>query len=215
MAEPFFHAATLKEHADALAAVCPVMATARSAPIRPWRKRPASFAGLARAIAYQQLAGAAALAIWSRVEAKVAPMTPKAFLAVAEDALRAAGLSRPKIAHIRAIAEAAVDKRLDFKALAVLPEEEARAMLTAVRGVGPWTADVFLMSAYGRIDIFPAGDLGLQMGYQRAAGLAERPTPKVLAAKAAEAWAPRRSVAALMLWAYVDDLKARARKGAA
>lgn len=207
---PVFTAQELAQAADALAQACPVMAVARAAPLAPWPRRPASFAGLARAIAHQQLAGAAASAIWGRVSARLPEMTPGAFLAVSEDELRGLGLSRPKIAHMRAIAEAAADGRLDFDALETLNEDDARAMLTAVRGVGAWTADIFLISAYGRADIFPAGDLGLQTGYQHAAGLKARPKPKALAARAQD-WAPMRTVAAMMLWAYIDDLRDKER----
>lgn len=211
MTETFFDEAALAAMADELAARCKVMAAAREAPLRPWRRREASFAGLARVIAFQQLAGAAATAIWGRVEARLPEMTPQAFLAVSEEELRALGLSRPKIGHIRAIAEAVRDGALDFAVLAEAPEEEARAMMTAVRGIGPWTADLFLMGAYGRLDVFPVGDLGLQNGYMLAARKRKRPTPKSLGTFA-KRWSPTRSVAALMLWAYVDEVRERQKR---
>ncbi len=138
-------------------------------------------------------------------------MTAKRFLSFSEDELRALGLSRPKIRHIRSIAEAEVSGALNFKTLGAMPLDEARDVLTAIRGVGPWTADIFLMSAYGCVDIFPAGDLGLQLGYQRAAGLNERPGAKELEARALS-WAPRRSVAAMVLWTYLDHERAKERR---
>ncbi len=208
--DAFFDQDALNGFADALASACPVMAAARQAPLSPWRRRRADFEGLAQAIAYQQLAGAAADAIWGRVRVALDPMTPEAFLAAGEETLRGCGLSRPKIRHITAVAEATRSGALDFAALEQASEETARETLTAVRGVGPWTADIFLMSAHGRLDVFPSGDLGLQAGYQRAAGLKERPKPKELAAQA-ETWAPTRSVAALMLWSYLDESKAQER----
>jgi len=121
--------------------------------------------------------------------------------------LRACGLSGPKIRALTAVAEA-VAEGLDLSALASLPAAEAHRALVAVKGIGPWTADIFLLFCVGHPDAFPAGDLALQEAARLALGLRHRPDVRKLE-KIAERWRPFRGVAARMLWAYYGALKAR------
>lgn len=169
----------------------------------PLRRRPGGFDALLRAICSQQLSVKAADAVWARLAAMGAER-PGVLLAATDDALRAAGLSRQKIAYARALAEA----DLDYAALARMPEEEAVATLTAVKGVGVWTAEIYLKFAVGRADVFAGGDLGLQEGARLLLGLLERPGEKRLRALA-EPWSPWRAVAARILWSYYGHLKRR------
>ena len=173
----------------------------------PLRRNPGGFSGLARIIVGQQLSVSAAGAIWSRTEALVAPMRPSTLLAQNDTALRAAGLSFGKIKTLRAVATAC-NEGLDLDRLAIMSEDDARTALTAVSGIGPWTADIYLMFCVGRADVFAPGDLALQIAAQSAMNLPERPTAKEMAA-IAERWSPWRGVAARILWHYYAVEKAR------
>lgn len=166
----------------------------------PMRRRPAGFEGLARIVVGQQLSVASAGAIWQRTAALVAPFEAPQLIITPDEPLRAAGLSAGKVRTLRAMA-AAVEAGLDLENLAELTDDEVHAALTAVSGIGPWTADIFIMFCLGRADGFAAGDLALQVALQMAAGLEARPTAKELAAFA-ERWRPWRGVAAHLLWAY-------------
>jgi DNA-3-methyladenine glycosylase II len=174
----------------------------------PLRLRPAGFEGLCRVIAGQQLSVASATAIWNRTEAAVRPFSPRALLALSDAELAAAGLSRPKIRTLRAIAEACANG-LNLAKLARASDEEVHAALTQVVGIGPWTADVYIMFCLGRADAWAPGDLALQIAAQRALGLAERPTAEELR-DIAERWRPWRGVAARLLWAYYAATKQKA-----
>jgi DNA-3-methyladenine glycosylase II len=134
------------------------------------------------------------------VQAAVKPMSAKAFLELSDDELRQAGLSRGKVRTLRATSEA-VEAGLDFKQLAAAPEEVVHETLTALPGIGPWSADIFLLFCLGRADAFAAGDLALQIAAANAMQLAQRPSREELLA-IAERWRPWRGVAAHMLWAY-------------
>lgn len=154
---------------------------------------------LLRAIVGQQVSIKAAAAIWARVEQVTGGAgDPAKLAATSEDQLRAAGLSRQKIAYARSLAEEVLSGRLDF---AGLPEEdeEAIALLTAVKGIGRWTAEVYLLFAEGRRDVFPAGDLAVQIELGVIMGLEGRPTEKVVRALA-ESWRPHRGAAAIFAW---------------
>lgn len=166
----------------------------------PLRRRPAGFEGLAAIVTSQQISDAAADAIWARLRAAVIPFTPDNLLAADEAALQAAGLSRPKIRTLRAAAAACTDG-LDLAALAALPAAEATARLTALPGIGPWTAEVYLLFCEGHADLFPAGDLALQNAVADAFGLTPRPDARTLQ-RIAEPWSPWRAVAARLFWAY-------------
>lgn len=167
----------------------------------PLRRRPAGLPGLARIVIGQQLSIASAGAIWSRFEVAFAPLSAAAILAGSDEAMRSAGLSTGKMRTLRALAAAVADGRLDVDALGQLPEPVAREMLIAVHGIGPWTADLYMMFCLGRRDAFAPGDLALQVAAQRAFGLNERPQARALE-DLAERWRPWRGVAARLLWSY-------------
>jgi DNA-3-methyladenine glycosylase II len=197
-----------------LAKGCAVMKAAhKRIGVPEWRTRPGGYAGLARIIAYQQVSTAAATTIWGRVEARLGKVTPAAVLAVEIDDLRACGMSRPKIAHMRSIAQAVEEKRLNFRRVAKASDDEARAELVAVSGVGPWTADVYLMFCLGRWDVFPHADIGLSEAYRMITGEAERHPPKLFL-ETGERWRPYRGVAAHMLWGYINAVRDAQRGGA-
>lgn len=164
-----------------------------------WRVRPAGFGGLARTILGQQISNQAAGAIWRRFAALPGALEPAGLLLLRDEDFRAAGLSRPKVAHLRALAEACLAGRLDFAALPGMADAEAIAHLSAQRGLGPWTAQVHLLFAEQRRDIFPHGDVALAASLQHLKSLPARPTPKELT-RLAEAWSPWRSMAARLLW---------------
>jgi DNA-3-methyladenine glycosylase II len=166
----------------------------------PLRRRPAGFEGLARIVVGQQLSVASATAIWGRTAAIVHPFDAAQLRLVPDETLRAAGLSAGKVRTLRAIAEA-IQGGLDLEGMGLMSEEDVHAALTAVTGIGPWTADVYIMFCLGRADGFPAGDLALQVALQLAAELEARPSAKELALFA-ERWRPWRGVAAHLLWAY-------------
>ncbi|MEM8793637.1 MAG: DNA-3-methyladenine glycosylase 2 family protein [Pseudomonadota bacterium] len=169
----------------------------------PLRRRDAGFAAMLNTICGQQLSVAAADSVWGKLQA-VEAHHPNTLLAMDEDALRACGLSRPKIRYARALAEA----DLDYAALATMPEEEAIATLTAVKGIGVWTAEIYLMFSVGRADVFAPGDLALQEASRILFDLPERPTEKPMR-QMAEVWSPWRGVAARLLWAYYRVAKNR------
>jgi len=163
------------------------------------RRRRSGFAGLLRVIVGQQLSVAAASTIWGRLLAAVDPVTPEAFLDLPPERLRALGFSRQKLAFGQELARAVADGRLSFASLARLGDAEAIAALSAIKGVGRWTAECYLLFVHGRPDIWPAQDLALATAYQRLMRLPQRPRPPELDV-VAEAWQPWRSVAARLLW---------------
>ena len=173
----------------------------------PLRRVPGGhFASLARAILYQQLAGKAAFAIHSRFLALFDGGTPtaEAVLALPDSALRGAGLSGSKAASIRDLAEHVADGRLRLDDLSRRTDEEVIERLVAVRGIGRWTAEMFLMFTLGRLDVWPVDDYGVRTGYARAHGLKEIPKPKDLVGLG-ERYRPWRSVAAWYCWRAVED----------
>ncbi|MDP3495700.1 MAG: DNA-3-methyladenine glycosylase 2 family protein [Hyphomonadaceae bacterium] len=178
-----------------------------------WRTRQADYAGLARIIAYQQLSTKAAGTIWGRVEVLLGKVTPKGVLAADIDSLRACGLSRPKIAHIQSIAEAVETGTLNLRRVAKASDDDAREELVAVKGIGPWTADVYLMFCLGRWDVFPHADIGLSEAYRMITGERKRHPPSKFL-KTGERWRPYRGVAAHMLWAYINAARDAQRGGA-
>lgn len=196
--------ADLDEGAAHLMRVCPVWARELPAllplPLRRW---PEGFGALRDAVLGQQISTAAAAAIAARMAA--AGLDSEAAIAGADDeALRAAGLSRPKIRTLRGIATAGVD----WPGLRALPDDEAVARLTALPGIGRWTAEIYLKFALGRPDVFAAGDLALAEAARLLYALPERPGPAALLALA-EPWRPWRAVAARALWAYYRVAKGR------
>ena len=174
----------------------------------PWRRRPPGFEGLLQAIVGQQISNQAAAAIWGRLRVVPGALAPAGLLALGEEALRGAGLSRPKVAHARALAEAFADGRLEAAALAAMADEEAIAVIAAVRGMGRWSAEVYLLFALERDDVFPAGDLALAGAAAALKGLPARPGPVALRAMA-QAWQPWRGLAARLLWHHWRHLTGR------
>jgi len=170
----------------------------------PLRRREGGFAALLRTICSQQLSVASAEAVWGRLEA-LGAADAAALAAQPDEVLLGCGLSRPKLRYARALAEA----NLDYDALARMPEEEAIAELTAVKGIGVWTAEIYLMFSVGRADVFAPGDLALQEAVRLLFEFDARPAEKALRAQA-EAWSPWRAVAARLLWAYYAERKSRA-----
>ncbi len=201
--------ADIAEGMAALASVCPTMRMVGAAVGQPpLRRRSAGFEGLAGIIVAQQLSVASASAIWTKVERVFPERTPEAFLSASDATLRSAGLSGPKIRTLRAIAAAVHTDILPIDRLDALDADEAAALLTSVKGIGPWTADIYLMFGLGHADAFAAGDLALQEALKIAESLAERPDQKALLQRA-EAWRPWRAVAARALWSYYRVIKAR------
>jgi DNA-3-methyladenine glycosylase II len=200
--------ADVKDGVRALRRKCAIMRRVHDmAGDPPLRRRPAGFEGLARIIVGQQLSVASATAIWTRTETVCRPFEPAILLAAKDKQLAKAGLSRPKIRTLRAISEACANG-LDLARLAHASDEEVHAALTEVLGIGPWTADIYIMFCLGRADGWAPGDLALQVAAQRALELDERPD-KVAMLELAERWRPWRGVAARLLWAYYAALKAQ------
>jgi DNA-3-methyladenine glycosylase II len=174
----------------------------------PLRLREAGFAGLAAIIVAQQVSTASAAAIFGRLQARIVLLEAAELAKATEEELRACGLSSAKIRALRALAQTIGEGGLDLKALGGFDAEDAHKALVAVKGVGPWTADIFLLFCLGHADAFPAGDLALQEGARLALNLKRRPDAARLE-RIAERWRPLRGVAARMLWAYYRGVKAR------
>lgn len=172
-----------------------------------WRATSPTYETLARAVAYQLISTRAAAAIWGRtVQFLGDDISPEAVLAADEDGLRACGNSRPKIGHMRSIAAALVSGELCFERLGKSEPAAARKELLAVKGIGPWTADLFLMGALGQVDAFPAGDVGIMEAYRNLSGAAARHDTKSFNALA-ESWRPFRGVAAHLLWGWLNHTR--------
>ncbi|CAI9413963.1 DNA-3-methyladenine glycosylase [Pleomorphomonas sp. T1.2MG-36] len=169
------------------------------------RYRPPGFEGIARIVMGQQLSVASADAIWGRFEGLLGEATAENYLRQSEEALRAAGLSGGKIKTLNALAEAAAGG-LDLEGLAAEPAEIATEKLTAIHGIGRWTAEIFLLFCARHADVLPAGDLALQVAAAEALALEGRPSEKELRA-ISELWSPWRGVAAKLLWAYYKTMR--------
>jgi len=166
----------------------------------PLRRRAADFEGLAQIITGQQVSVASAAAIFKRLQDRVSPLTATRLDRFTDEDLAGAGLSKPKIRTLRAVA-AACAGGLDLAHLAEAPADEAHARLCEIKGIGRWTADIFLLFCAGHPDIFPSGDLALQIAVRDALALADKPSPKDLDLIAAR-WSPNRAVAARLFWAW-------------
>ena len=167
----------------------------------PARSRPAGFLGLLHVIVAQQVSTHAARAISARLDAALAEKTPEAFLKLTDADLRAIGFSGQKMVYGRDLAAAFLDGRLSMPKLRRQSDEDAIAAITSVKGLGVWSAEVFLLFGLRRTDVLPAHDLGLIVAAQRMKRLKERPSPQELRVLA-EPWRPYRSYAARMLWHY-------------
>ena len=174
----------------------------------PLRRREGGFAGLAQIIVGQQVSVASAAAIHGRLVAIGDPFDHGAVLRARRDRLVRVGLSAAKIKTLKAIAKAIETREIDLAALADLPADDAHALLTQLHGIGPWTADLYLLACLGHADAWPAGDLALQEAARLAFGLDKRPTTREMG-PLAEGWRPYRAVAARLLWAYYRVVKSR------
>jgi DNA-3-methyladenine glycosylase II len=185
--------------------LAPILAIAGPPPLR---RRDGGFAGLASIVVSQQLSTASAAAIWGRLAAMLDPPDATAFLRVRAPRLKRAGLSAAKIRTLKSIASALKSGTLDLAALTDRPADEAHATLTALHGIGPWTADIYLLFCLGHPDAWPAGDLALQEAARLAFALKARPSAREML-PLAEPWRPWRGVAARMLWSYYRAVKGR------
>lgn len=193
-------AAQLGEGLEAVAAREPAIARALRLAGHPApRLRDRGYRTLLRTIVGQQVSVAAASSMWRKLEAALGEeMAPEVLLAAELDTLRACGLSRQKQGYVRSLCELVVSGELDLENLPA-DDEEAIAQLTRIKGIGRWSAEIYLLFAEGRPDIWPAGDLAVQAGIGRIMGLAERPSEKQARALA-EPWRPHRGAVAILTW---------------
>jgi DNA-3-methyladenine glycosylase II len=205
------HISTLDDIAAALDALCitdprlvAVRAMAGEVPLR--RTQP-GFESLASIVVSQQVSRASADAIFGRLLALCDPLTPAGLLCAEDTLFRQAGLSRPKQRALLSVSQAVLDG-LDLKGLCDLDAEEAIGLMSSVAGIGRWTAEVYLISAAGHPDVFPARDVALQSAVGHALGIDPRPGEKELA-RIAESWRPHRGVASRLFWAYYREIKGR------
>lgn len=171
-----------------------------------WRLRVGGFEGLFRMIVEQQVSVASAASVWARLREGMGGITPELLLAHDLDQLRGMGLSRQKATYGQGIARAQIAGEIDLEHLANLDDDAAIAALTALKGVGLWTAEAYLMMCEGRLDVFPGGDVALQEAIRWADGAEVRPDQKGAYARA-EIWRPYRAVATHLLWAWYTGVK--------
>ncbi len=164
------------------------------------------FATLARSIVYQQLSGRVAMVIYDRLERASGNgrLTPEALLQLTAEEMRAIGLSKQKIAYLRDLAERSASGEIDFAALAEAPDDEVLSRLTAVKGIGVWTVQMFLIFGLRRPNVLPSADLGIRVAVKKAWKLKELPKPKEIDRMAA-GWRPYCSVASWYLWRSLED----------
>lgn len=192
--------ASLARGVETLSEVDPDLArVTRAYGMPPMWEREEGFATLVLTILEQQVSLASALAAFERLRAASSHVTPENFLSFDDAQLRAFGFSRQKALYCRLLARAIVDEELDLEKLSTLRDAEARAELVRLKGIGAWTAEIYLLRALLRPDAWPAGDLALQLAAQRVKRLPARPTADELDALA-EPWRPLRAVAARLLW---------------
>ena len=201
--------AAIATHIDALVDIDPRLGPVRdfAGKVQP-RVNKRGFAGMAKVICGQQVSVASANAIWGRFELLPGALDPNTYLSLTEEQVRATGFSGGKFRTVRAIAEAVAGGTLDFDHLENLPADEAVRALVAHKGIGPWTAEVYLMFCAGHPDVFPAGDLALLKAVQHGLGLDARPAIKDMIGIAA-GWTPYRSAAALLFWRYFAVMRDR------
>ena len=195
----------INELVDADPRFVPVLAVAGRPPLR---RREGSFAGLASIVISQQLSTASANAIWTRLSAAYDPLEPAAMPRARTQRLKRIGLSAAKIRTLKAIASAIKSGELDLGRLGTHDADDAHKILTSVHGIGPWTADIYLLVCLGHSDAWPAGDLALQEATRVAFALEQRPTARQMG-PLADPWRPWRAVAARLLWTYYRAVKGR------
>ena len=172
------------------------------------RRRAAGFAGLAHIVCGQQLSTASAAAIWARLSAAFVPFEAAAIMGARADRLGRLGLSAAKIKTLKHLARELAAQRLNLEVLADEDADAAHATLTSLPGIGPWTADIYLLFCLGHGDAWPAGDLAVQEAMRAGLGLKDRPTAKQMI-PLAEAWRPLRGAAAHLWWSYYRAIKKR------
>jgi DNA-3-methyladenine glycosylase II len=179
----------------------------RAGPL-PWRRRAPGFPGLLQAIVAQMISNQAAAAIWGRLRVIPGALDPAVLIGLPDEVLRGAGLSRPKVVHARALAAAFLDGTLSADRIALLDNEAAIVTIGSIKGLGRWTAEIYLLFALDRLDVFPSGDIALAAALADLKGLPARPVPKTLR-ELAVAWQPVRSLAARLLWHHWRHLTGR------
>jgi len=165
------------------------------------RERAPGYATILRIIVDQQVSVQAGASIWRKLEQEISNITPQTVLDAGEDTLRACGFSRPKVRYARCLADVIIDGTLDLGSLSSLTDENVMKQLTSVTGIGRWSAEIYLMFALKREDVWPAGDVALATATERLMGLDHRPDVAELDS-IAERWRPWRTSAALVLWHY-------------
>lgn len=176
------------------------------------RRRPGGFEALFRIIVEQQVSVPSAQAIWARCLAGVSPLTPASALRQGEEGLRACGLTRQKAHYVARLAEMIERKQIDLGVLARLDDDEAAALLQSIKGIGPWTAAIYLLFCEGRVDIWPRGDVALLAAYRAArveTGIRGPTTEMKNFDARAQKWAPHRGLAAHILWTFYAHIRGR------
>jgi len=202
--------AKIKAACQALGKTDPALARAYAEIGTPeWRARPRTYQTLATSVAYQLISTKAAASIWGRVTDALPAITPETILATSDDDLRAFGLSRPKVSHLKSIATAIDTDALNLDRIATASLADARKELLAVKGIGPWTAELFLLYALGEMNAFPTADVGLMEAHKQLSDAETRMDAKAFTAHA-EAWCPYRGVAAHLLWGWLNAQRAKA-----
>lgn len=192
---------------EALVAADPALARVHAqTPAFEWRLRVGGFEGLFRMIVEQQVSVASAASVWARLREGLGEITPQRLLAHDLDQLRGMGLSRQKATYGQGMARAQMAGEIDLEHLSNLDDAAAIAALTALKGVGLWTAEAYLLMCEGRLDVFPGGDVALQEAIRWADGAEVRPDQKAAYARA-EVWRPYRAVATHLLWAWYTGVK--------
>ena len=207
------HVAAIRSDAVVLAASDPALAGAAvvagrfAVPLRP-----PGFATMIWLILGQQVSIEAAQAMFDRLEATLGTVTPGGLLGLNEETMRRCGFTRQKAGYARDLAGAVTSGTFSFEEVEGLPDDQAVAALTTLRGVGVWSAENYLMWALGRRDVFPAGDLALRLGWQRLDGAADPPSADALRETAVR-WSPRRTAAAFLIWHYYLGMRGRGEAG--
>ncbi len=165
-----------------------------------WAREP-GFPTLIHIILEQQVSLASAKACFDKLNSALEGLNPESFLSLSDDALLSFGFSRQKTRYSRIAAEAILDKSLDLEEMADLPDDEVFSQLTALTGIGPWTANIYLLMALGRSDVWPVGDLALEVALKNLLGIDQRPRGEEFQ-ELADGWRPHRAVAARILWHY-------------
>ena len=192
---------------EALVAAAPVLAAVHAqTPPFEWRLRVGGFEGLFRMIVEQQVSVASAASVWARLREGLGEITPERLLDHDLEQLRGMGLSRQKATYGQGMARAQIAGEIDLEHLSNLDDQSAIAALTALKGVGLWTAEAYLLMCEGRLDVFPGGDVALQEAIRWADGADARPDQKAAYARA-EIWRPYRAVATHLLWAWYTGVK--------